>query len=239
MEKIQLLKVFSIKNRCKIRLGKDYDGGYVIYDFDNYDKLIGCGVLDDISFEADFIKKYGVDCTVYDGTITKLPYVHPNIKFIRKNISHRNTPIQTNLNDEFKNYNNIFLKMDIEGHEVKWLLNLTKENLSKIKQCVIEFHNPLACHPRGLFTNIEKFTAIQKLNETHLLCHFHGNNGGGAGVMGRYDNVVIPNTFEVTFVRKSDIKEYHNNKERLPCSLDMPNGKNMPDINLNYYPFVW
>ena len=236
MKRIDSLKVYSIKNKKKIRLGKNYDGGYVIYDIDNYDKLIGCGILDDISFESDFIKKYNVSCTVYDGTISKLPYEHPKIEFIKKNISHHESTEMTNLNDTFKNYNNIFLKMDIEGHEVKWLLNLTEENLSKIKQCVIEFHNPPACD--FCFTNIEKFAAMQKLNETHLLCHFHGNNGGGEGVMGEIDGIAVPNTFEATFVRKSDIEEYYVNQEPLPCSLDMPNGKNMPDINLNYYPFV-
>lgn len=235
---IDNLKVFSINNKNKIRIGKDYDGGYVIYDLNNYDKLIGCGILDDISFEEEFINKYNAKCNVYDGTINKLPQNNNKINFIRKNISHINSHNTTNLNDEFQDYNDIFLKMDIEGHEVKWILNQSTENLNKIKQCVIEFHNPPACTPNNLFTNIEKLQAIKKLNNTHILCHLHGNNGGGAGIMGKINNILIPNTFEATFVRKSDINLYELNNDPLPSPLDMPNDKSKPDINLNYYPFV-
>jgi hypothetical protein len=37
-------------------------------------------------------------------------------------------------------YNNIFLKMDIEGAEYPWLLSLNNDQLNKFKQIVIEFH---------------------------------------------------------------------------------------------------
>jgi hypothetical protein len=44
----------------KIRLGKDYDGGYVIAEIPNasYKILLTGGIENDISFEEDFINKY-------------------------------------------------------------------------------------------------------------------------------------------------------------------------------------
>ena len=99
--------------------------------------------------------------------------------------------------------------------------------------------NILFLKPKQLFTNINKSRAIAKLTATHTICHFHGNNGGGGKQkFTKINNVLVPNTCEITFIRKSESTIFLPNKEPLPCSLDMPNGKNMPDINLNYYPFV-
>lgn len=72
----------------KIRLGKDYDGGYILADINsiNYSILISAGIKDDISFEEDFINKYNSKVIAYDGTINKLPKLS-NIMFINKNIN--------------------------------------------------------------------------------------------------------------------------------------------------------
>ena len=45
----------------KIRLGSEYDGGYVIADGLSYNELISCGISDDVTFENDFISKYNVN----------------------------------------------------------------------------------------------------------------------------------------------------------------------------------
>ena len=44
----------------KERLGKDYDGGYVICDIPDisYNLLLSCGISDDISFEEQFCDKF-------------------------------------------------------------------------------------------------------------------------------------------------------------------------------------
>ena len=60
----------------KLRLGKDYDGGYVIVEITNvnYTTLLSGGILNDISFEEDFINKYpNVKTFAFDGTINNLP----------------------------------------------------------------------------------------------------------------------------------------------------------------------
>ena len=71
----------------KLRLGKDYDGGYVIADVPNvnYTTFLAGGISDDISFEEEFINKYDhVKTFAFDGTIDNLPKENNKITFIKK-----------------------------------------------------------------------------------------------------------------------------------------------------------
>jgi len=66
----------------KVRLGKDFDGGYIITEIPdiNYTILLAGGIETDISFEEDFIKKYpNIKCFAFDGTINNLPKENTNI----------------------------------------------------------------------------------------------------------------------------------------------------------------
>ena len=61
--KARLPNLFSIKQATDlIRIGRDYDGGYLVSksDIEKTDELIGLGINDDWSFEEDFLsqKKY-------------------------------------------------------------------------------------------------------------------------------------------------------------------------------------
>ena len=60
--------------------------------------------------------------------------------------------------------------MDIEGSEIEWLNSLNKEQMNKFNQIVMEFHRPFGEKERNTF---------YKLNKTHILVHFHGNNCRG------------------------------------------------------------
>ena len=71
----------------KIRLGKDYDGGYIIADIPNihYTTLLSGGIETDISFEEHFVNKYpNVKPYLFDGTINNLPQTNNNFIFILK-----------------------------------------------------------------------------------------------------------------------------------------------------------
>ena len=55
--KARLPNLFSIKQATDlIRIGRDYDGGYLVSksDIEKTDVLIGLGINDDWSFEEDF-----------------------------------------------------------------------------------------------------------------------------------------------------------------------------------------
>ena len=234
MNNLELLKVYHFDN--KIRLGENGDGGYVFGELGCvYDCYISAGVSNEESFSRDFINKYNMDKNnsfAFDNTIDDYPYNYTNqITFFKKNISNFNNDNNTNLSFLMDNYNNIFLKMDIEGGEYPWLLSITEEQLNKFKQLTIEFHgindNSWGCNYS------DKIKCLQKLANTHYLIHVHGNNYAGAT-----NN--IPNVIELTYVNKNYFTSIPElNTQPLPNSnLDFPNNCRVRDINLNFYPFV-
>jgi hypothetical protein len=214
----------------KVRLGKDYDGGYIIADVPDakYTTLLAGGIQTDISFEEDFIKKYpSVQTFAFDGTIAGLPKQNDRITFIKKNIGAENTAAITNLHELIDANEHIFIKMDIEGGEVPWIKSLSDEQMNKFDQIVMEFHEPFSA------SEIEVFN---KINKNHYLIHFHGNNCCGVR---NHRGVVIPNIFECTYLHKKYFSGVapELNKDPIPSSLDMKNTGN-PEIYISHPPFV-
>ena len=215
----------------KIRLGKDFDGGYIIADIPNvnYSLLIAGGICDDISFEEEFVKKYpNSKCIALDGTINNLPSENENenITFIKKNIGFENSDTVTNLNDIINENKDIIVKIDIEGAEIPWIKSLSDNQINKFEQLVMEFHFP--------FTDNE-INVFDKINKNHYLIHFHGNNCCGTRV---HNGVVIPNVFECTYLHKKHFTSVPElNTDAIPGVLDMKNTGN-DEIYINYPPFV-
>jgi hypothetical protein len=214
----------------KIRLGKEFDGGYILADIPNisYSILLAGGILDDISFEENFVDKYNLKCMAYDGTISELPTPHKRIEFVKKNIGSTNSDTITNLHDIINLNTNIFVKMDIEGGEIPWIKSLNDEQMNKFEQIVMEFHEP--------FSNAE-VDVFDKLNKSHVLIHFHGNNCCGV----RFHNgVIIPNVFECTYLHKKYFQSLPElNRDVIPGILDMKNVKSHEEIYINHQPFVY
>jgi hypothetical protein len=234
MSIINFLKVYDFSN--KIRLGENMDGGYVIGDLSgNYDCYISAGVSDEESFSRDFINKYEMNETnsyAFDGTIRNYPYRYTNkITFIRRNIGAERNAKVSNLSHFTQTFNDIFLKMDIEGGEYPWLLFIDENELSKFKQIAIEFHE-INNHSLGINHN-DKIKCLQKLSNTHYLIHAHGNTN--CGLTNR-----IPNVIELTYIRKDYFNEVPDlNKIKLPLDgLDFPNILGTDNYCLNFKPFV-
>lgn len=213
----------------KVRMGQDYDGGYIIADIPHarYTTLLAGGIDKDISFEEAFLHKYpSVHIFAFDGTIQRLPKENSSITFIKKNISHVNNDQTTNLHDLIHTGDSIFVKMDIEGHEIPWIKSLSDEQMNTFDQIVMEFHFP--------FSNNE-IPVFDKLNKSHYLIHFHGNNCCGVR---NHRGVIIPNVFECTYLHKkyfTTIPEL--NTDPIPSSLDMKN-TSKDEIYINHPPFV-
>jgi hypothetical protein len=233
MNNLDLLKVYKFDK--KIRLGVNTDGGYVLADLDtNYDCYISAGIFNEESFSRDFINKYNTNKNNnygFDGTINEYPYNYTtNIQFIKKNINSFNNDNNSNLSFLTNKYNNIFLKMDIEGGEYPWLLQIDEKQLNKFKQIVIEFHG--ITNDGWGCKNSQKAICLEKLAKTHFIIHAHGNN---------YGSVVngIPDVIELTYVNKNyfnSVPEFNQKPLPIP-NLDFSNS-GLSDINLNFYPFV-
>jgi len=213
----------------KIRIGKNNDGGYVICDIPevNYDILLSGGIDTDISFEKALLEKYpNLFGYGFDGTIEKIPEHNFSNRFtiIKKNISSNENDKLTNLREYFDKYNNIFMKMDIEGAENYLFASLSDNDLLKIKQLVIEFHSPT------------QVVIPSRLANTHWLVHFHPNNNKPMALI---ENTPIPWLFECTYIRKDNITYLPFNKTPIPDALlDQPNMPTLRDHILNVPPYV-
>lgn len=231
---LEFLRVYEWKN--KIRLGINMDGGYVIADLSgHYDCYVSAGVGREESFTKDFLARYPFDefnTYAIDGSIDEYPIEYTNnVSFIKKNISGINDSSSTNLASLTDRYSNIFLKIDVEGGEFPWIQSLSKEQLSKFKQVVMEYHgshNDSWGSPYSI-----KKACYAKMAETHYLVHAHGNNARSA-------TMYIPNTLEVTYIRKDLVEgDLPLNTTPLPIDgIDYPNNINRPDHRMNIYPFV-
>lgn len=214
----------------KLRLGKEYDGGYIIAEIPDakFKVFLAGGIQDDISFEEDFVVKYpNVMSFAFDGTIDDLPNQNDKITFIKKNIGYENNAQVTNLHSIINSTDSIFVKMDIEGGEIPWIKSLSDEQMNKFEQIVMEFHWP--------FSNNE-IDVFDKINRNHYLIHFHGNNCCGVR---NHNGVIVPNIFECTYLHK---KYFTNgppelNTDLIPGPLDMKNTAN-EEIYINHPPFV-
>lgn len=214
----------------KIRVGKDFDGGYVICDIPNinYDLLLGCGVDVDISFESQFCNKYkNALCYLYDGSVNDIYLDNKNMTFFKKYINNFNDENNTNLHEIIDKFNNIFLKMDIEGYEIPWIKSLSDEKLNKISQIVMEFHYPFEDYKKDVF---------EKINKYFIMIHFHANNCCGVR---NHNGIIIPNVFECTYLnRKFFNNNYELNTDVIPSVLDMKNVYEHDEIYIDYEPFV-
>ena len=256
----------------KKRIGKANDGGYVIVDlpgntilfektsississkYSGYDGFISGGISNDISFEDALLDNFpDLDCCLaFDGTVNSIPRARNanKIKFIKKNLGSTNSNEITNLEEYIRPLENIFLKIDIEGHEYS-LFNSIIENdlMPKIKQLVLEIHTPadIRKHPK-YYTNLAAYGSsdnvlldfLAHIKKTHTIMHMHANNGCETHI--QCNSVVIPNVFEITLVR-NDILEgigytWQLNTTKIPSHLDMPNIPNREDIKIDYPPF--
>ena len=227
-----LKRILSIKKSEKyplIRIGTpDKDGGYVMLDnFYNNGIAYSFGICDDINWDNDIADK-GYDVFMYDHTVDKLPFERNKFHFFKKGISGISN-INNNLNtleyyieqNGHKNYNNMILKMDVEGYEWDFLDTVNTDTLMQFNQIVIELHNLLQ-------NNQHKLHLLGKLNQTHQLVYLHGNN---CSVVLQIEKCIFPDTMEATYISK---KVYNtiDTEINLPSSLDKPNDPSREDIIL-------
>jgi len=232
----------------KIRLGnKTNDGGYVIIDGYQYDCFLSAGIGDEVTFENDFVNYApNIPAFAFDGTVKRPSSLSEKVSFHKTNIGL--TINTTDLKDICNRYNNIFLKMDVEGEEVRWLSE-KNEFLPKIKQIVFECHVlfphlmtiPIFNGCLGLSHDQYSdyvLKALTNLTATHYLVHAHQNNWSS---FVRIEDNEYPVVMELTYIRK-DCEINGLNKDNLPIPrLDIPNsfyfGSYTPDRDMNYWPF--
>jgi hypothetical protein len=224
------------------RIGSpDGDGGYMVCNLPgSYDIIIAGGVSSNIDFEIDLCERYpGLKCFAFDGTVESLPAPNEKITFVKQNVGNGSDGT-TNLKEYIGEYENVFLKMDIEGHEFRVFPELS-DVMHRIKQIVVEIHSPgdIQLHPtyfKGLadITHPVMFDILSMINKTHTLVHVHPNNGCEVHT---YEGTVLPNVFECTFIRNEFVTSKVKNILPLPKSCDVPNVRDKPVVVFTEYPF--
>jgi hypothetical protein len=208
--------------------------------------LIGLGIADDWSFESDFVKYNDTEVIAYDASTgflfllkrmlietIKNPLNFNGVKklfsykkFFRGKHKHIKKFVGLNTSNEMyctfqevineTNNGKIFLKIDVEGSEYRFLDNIVA-NEQRINGIVIELHD---CDIH--LKEIEIF--VQKLNKCGLnLVHIHANNFAPI----RLDDG-LPLVMELSFSRHAKFTDSFI----LPHKLDMPNNKSSVEYNL-------
>jgi tetratricopeptide (TPR) repeat protein len=221
------LQVFSCPYPL-IRLGSPNDGGYVIADLPHtYDIFCSGGISDNCDFEREAVARFNLPCHAFDPTIDgALLRSFKNIHWHRKAIGFHETEFETNLGAFLKKAQNAFVKLDIESGEYAWLNKCDPSTLQRVKQIVLEIHQPL---------HLTKLALLAKLAATHVLVHIHGNNAGKAENIG---GALVPRLLECTYVRKDFADEKPaSNREQFPKSIDRPNIAGKDQYVLSGWPY--
>jgi hypothetical protein len=228
-----LLKTQDVVGKSMIRVGKDFDGGYIMVNHKLENSICySLGISDDDSWDRD-MAKLGCQVYQYDHTIEKFPSEHPNFHSFKIGICAADSDAQnlyTIPNLLIKNNHtlerDLILKMDIEGHEWDIFEQMSEDVLSQFSQIIVEMHHFLDAHH---FHAADKYIKIlSKLGILHQIVHIHANN---CGLFGLVNGVPLADTFEITWVRKSDY-DFEECKKVFPTPLDMPCEPRRPDYFL-------
>ncbi|MBR0278402.1 MAG: FkbM family methyltransferase [Synergistaceae bacterium] len=229
-----LLKIDSAEGFDLIRIGRDYDGGYIMLDdFEPGGIAYSFGISGDVSWDKDMALR-GYDVFMYDHTIDGLP--EENTRFhwsklgIADGVTHDDrlkTLEELISRNGHEGKRDMILKMDVEGAEWGFLESVKPETLSQFSQMTFELHNmiKLADHERVL--NI-----LRKINETHQLVHLHANNVSSYVTIGGRNFAAL---FEVSYVLRDKYKFSSEYDVKLPLKIDMPNITGWPEIELGYW----
>lgn len=88
-EIINLLSPMDIEGAKYVRVGRDFDGGYVMLeDFkrDNIEAAYSFGIKTDASWD-EAIASFGIDVFMYDHTIRRAPKKYPRFHFFRLGVT--------------------------------------------------------------------------------------------------------------------------------------------------------
>ena len=231
IEFFKRLKPVSIKEGL-IRIGAQGDGGYLIPNcLDDIEACFSPGVAETADFENDLFNKYEIKSHLADFSVEKEPLVNENFSFTKKYIDIYQSDENIRLIDWIKSYeknyldNDYILQMDIENAEWRVLYDLQIEDIIRFRIMVIEFH--------GFATRLLQPVSFglvdalfRKILDHFSVVHIHPNNCCPVSIK---DDVKIPDTVEITFLRKDYINE--SDKEIIfPHPLDKKNVFEKDDI---------
>lgn len=224
---LSLLRPVSVVGGRMIRRGRDQDGGYVILDALKPEcPIYSLGVGWEVSFDLE-LAELGHPIFQYDHTVDGPPIDHPNFHFRKQAIDTGEGSLKKILqrNRHFFNHD-LFLNMDIEGHEFEVIPSTPQATLDRFSQIVIEIHWLTKISDDQYYARV--IETLQTLRRSHEVIHVHANNWGYFGNLG---GVGLPDSFELTLVKRS-LHSFECCEKDFPTELDRPCNPDRPDYPL-------
>ena len=158
---------------------------------------------------------------MFDYIDYKIFFKKKNIHFLKKVVRNSEKEDEISLTDIIDNFEDIFLKIDIECNEYEILPEVTKHS-EKIISLIVEFHD--------IDSNLDKIEKFIIENKFLKLIHIHANNYKDINTNGN------PNDIELTFVNKNkiNISNERSQKSYPIHGLDYKNLKRKKDIELKF-----
>ncbi len=224
-----MLRCHDLIGGKKVRIGRAFDGGYVMYDcFAEITKAYSLGINDDVSWDFE-IAQLGIDCYQYDHTIEQLPFEHERFHWQKRGIGWvPSEELDTLPNliaaNGHQDEENMLLKCDIEGGEWMAFAEMPNATLRQFSQIVVEMHGlGDLCIPASAFKARQ---AIRNLTASHFVVHVHANNFGNFSVVG---GAPVPDVIELTLLRK-DMGDFAPSEHTFPTPIDQPCSPDRVDL---------
>jgi hypothetical protein len=233
---LSLLRPWAAQGMEKIRIGRDFDGGYVMLDdFGGVTRALSLGISDDVSWDSDIAERT-IPVLQFDQTVAAPPVEHALFKFETLKIAPVDDSASVSIGSILRTRvpesgDTLLLKMDIEGAEWEICVGLADDVLRRFKQIVCEFHELDRLAEEAFADRARR--VFEKLTGTHFVCHVHGNNCAN---FANVANVPVPQTLEVTFASRACYTP-EPTAETFPTSLDRPNEPGRADLYLGRFHF--
>jgi hypothetical protein len=233
LDLMKLIRPWSMSRNHKIRLGSQYDGGYVLPTLIvQCDAVVSIGVGHDVSFDLALAQN-GAHILQYDHTVNGPPQQHANFHFHKLGWGIRTE-------GEFVSFEDIhakllqlgpkhpMLKFDIEGAEYDVMEATSVDHLAAYEVIACEVHDFERLGDPAFYAKVKRM--FEKLSTHHVPVHLHANNYQSLVLVA---GVPIPKVMEVAYLRR-DLDTFRGfSTDPIPGPLDRPNHPGLPDICMN------
>ena len=233
LDLLKLIRPWTMRKNQKIRLGNQYDGGYVLpMAMLDCDVIVSIGVGHDVSFDHVMAER-GATVLQFDHTVSGPPSQHPNFRFHKLGWGRRTEGPFVSFEDIHGEVNALkaqhpMLKFDIEGAEYDVLEATNADDLAAYDIIACELHDFDRLGDPVFFAGV--LAALEKLNKHHVPVHLHANNYQSLVLV---EGVPIPKVLEVAFLRR-DLDTFSSlSTDPIPGPLDRPNHPGRADLCMN------
>jgi len=198
LDLLTLLRPLAMRTQTKVRLGNDYDGGYVVPSMAlSCDALISIGVGPDVSFDLALAQR-GAHIIQFDHTVEKPPVDHSSFRFFKKGWGPYTEGEFLSLHDIDAQLEGTplhkLLKFDIEGAEYNIFREITPDDLKPYEVICCELHNFSRLTDETFFAGVKHL--LECLSHFHAPVHLHANNYANLILV---EGIPIPEVLELSY----------------------------------------